>query len=81
MLIDCHGHYTTTPPGVETWRNAQKDAVAADPAFVGEKGTVVVSDDPAPEPLIQLKLIAAGNADGERIDADVSYSCRTPERP
>ena len=46
---------------------------------------VVVTDEEAPEPLIQLKLLAAGNADGERIDADVSYSFRTPaaapERP
>ena len=45
MIIDCHGHYTTTPPGVGAWRDAQKEAVAADPAFVGQKGTVVVSDD------------------------------------
>ena len=29
MIIDCHGHYTTTPPGVEAWREAQKAAVAA----------------------------------------------------
>lgn len=45
MIIDCHGHYTTTPPGVEAWRTAQTEAVAADPAHVGEKGTVVVTDD------------------------------------
>ena len=45
MIIDCHGHYTTTPPGVGEWRDAQKSAVAADPAFVGEKGSIVVSDD------------------------------------
>ena len=37
--------------------------------------------DGAPEPLIQLTLTAAGNADGERIDAQASYSFRTPERP
>ena len=29
MIIDCHGHYTTTPPGVGAWRDAQKAAVAA----------------------------------------------------
>ena len=45
MIIDCHGHYTTTPPGVATWRDAQKDAVAADPAHVSSKGVMVVSDD------------------------------------
>ena len=24
MIIDCHGHYTTTPPAVAEWREAQK---------------------------------------------------------
>ncbi|MDX2376947.1 amidohydrolase [Microbacterium sp. LRZ72] len=23
MIIDCHGHFTTTPPGVAAWRDAQ----------------------------------------------------------
>ncbi len=45
MIIDCHGHYTTTPPGVGAWREAQKAAVAADPGHVGELGTMDVSDD------------------------------------
>jgi 4-oxalmesaconate hydratase len=44
-IIDCHGHYTTTPPGVGEWREAQKAAVEADPAHVGEKGSMDVSDD------------------------------------
>lgn len=39
------------------------------------------AEDGPPEPLIQLTLLAAGNADGERIEAKVSYSFRTPERP
>ena len=26
MIIDCHGHYTTTPPGVGAYREAQKEA-------------------------------------------------------
>ena len=34
MIIDCHGHYTTTPPGVAAWRDAQKEAVAADPDHI-----------------------------------------------
>lgn len=42
---------------------------------------VPIEDGDAPEPLIQLTLTAAGNADGERIDAKVSYTFRTPERP
>ncbi|WP_428242384.1 amidohydrolase family protein [Gynuella sp.] len=45
MIIDCHGHYTTTPPGVGEYREQQKDAVAKDPAFMGEKGTINVTDD------------------------------------
>jgi 4-oxalmesaconate hydratase len=57
-IIDCHGHYTTTPPGVGAWRDAQKVAVAADSAFVGEKGDLAVSDDEIIESLesAQLKL-------------------------
>ena len=51
MIIDCHGHYTTTPPGVEQWREAQKAAVAADSAHVGEKGVVRVTDDEIRESL------------------------------
>ena len=45
MIIDCHGHYTTTPPGVGEYRDQQKAAVAKDPGFVGEKGAIKVSDD------------------------------------
>jgi len=58
VIIDCHGHYTTTPPGVEAWRNGQKASVMADPGFVGSKGTINVSDDEIRESLesAQLKL-------------------------
>ena len=45
MIIDCHGHYTTTPPGVSAYREAQKQAVANDPLFKGEKGSIDVTDD------------------------------------
>jgi len=44
--------------------------------------TIPEHDQPEPpEPLIQLTLTAAGNAEGERIDANISYSFRNPERP
>ncbi len=58
MIIDCHGHYTTTPPGVGIWRETQKAAVAADPDHVGEKGRIAVSDDEIRESLegAQLRL-------------------------
>ncbi|MEM9565046.1 MAG: amidohydrolase family protein [Actinomycetota bacterium] len=58
MIIDCHGHYTTTPPAVGEWRAAQTAAVEADPRHVGEKGVISVSDDAIRESLEanQLKL-------------------------
>lgn len=58
MIIDCHGHYTTAPAGLNRWRDAQVAAVEADPAFVGERGTIEVSDDEIRESLegAQLKL-------------------------
>jgi 4-oxalmesaconate hydratase len=45
VIIDCHGHYTTTPPGVGAWRDAQVAAVTANPACAGSKGRIEVSDD------------------------------------
>lgn len=45
MIIDCHGHYTTTPPPVGEYREQQKAALAEDPNYVGSKGTIVISDD------------------------------------
>lgn len=55
-IIDCHGHYTTTPPGVGAWREAQRTAVAADPAHIGEKGVVSVTDDEIRESLESAQL-------------------------
>ena len=65
MIIDCHGHYTTTPPGVGAWREAQKAAVAADPGHVGELGTIDVSDDEIRESIEsnQLRLQRDRGAD------------------
>ena len=65
MIIDGHGHYTTTPPGVGAWREAQVAAVEADPAFAGTKGTMVVSDDEIRHSLegAQLKLQRERGAD------------------
>ena len=45
MIIDCHGHYTTTPPAVGEYREQQKQALAKDPQHIGSKGTIAVSDD------------------------------------
>ncbi|HEY3484340.1 MAG TPA: amidohydrolase family protein [Ilumatobacteraceae bacterium] len=65
MIIDCHGHYTTTPPGVGAWRDAQLEAVAADPSHVGERGTMAVSDDEIRESIegAQLRLQRERGAD------------------
>ena len=58
MIIDCHGHYTTTPPGVGAWRDAQVAAVTADPDHVGERGAIAVTDDEIRDSLegAQLRL-------------------------
>ena len=56
MIIDCHGHYTTTPPAVGEWREAQKAAVAADPGHVGSKGEIAVTDDEIRESLERAQL-------------------------
>src|SRR6266487_1109713 len=40
MIIDCHGHYTTYPPGVEAYRAGQIVQMGAP-----TKGTMRVTDD------------------------------------
>ncbi|MFB1037540.1 MAG: hypothetical protein QMC38_19605 [Sinobacterium sp.] len=45
MIIDCHGHYTASPPGVGEYREEQKHALAKDALYVGEKGTIQICDD------------------------------------
>ncbi len=58
MIIDCHGHYTTAPPELGAYRDGQKAALDADPAHVGEKGELAISDDQLIESLEgnQLRL-------------------------
>jgi 4-oxalmesaconate hydratase len=65
VIIDCHGHYTTTPPGVGAWREVQKAAVEADPAHVGDKGVMSVSEDEIRESIEanQLELQRERGAD------------------
>jgi 4-oxalmesaconate hydratase len=57
MIIDCHGHYTTAPKELETYRKAQQDGLK-DPAHVPSKGTLKISDDQIRESLegAQLKM-------------------------
>jgi 4-oxalmesaconate hydratase len=57
MIIDCHGHYTTAPKPLQTWRENQIAALG-DPARVASKGTLAIADDQIRESLenAQLKL-------------------------
>jgi 4-oxalmesaconate hydratase len=43
-VIDCHGHYTTSPPELATFRKAQIDALA-DPRASREKAPLHITDD------------------------------------
>ena len=65
MIIDCHGHYTTTPKGLEEYRNVQKKALEKDPFCVGEKGTLNITDDQIRESVErnQLRLQRERGAD------------------
>ena len=58
MIIDCHGHYTTAPPQLGAYRDAQKAALATDPDHIGDKGSIDISDDEIVESLEgnQLRL-------------------------
>lgn len=56
MIIDCHGHYTTAPPALGAYRDAQTAALAADPGHVGERGVIEISDDELIESLEQNQL-------------------------
>ena len=57
MIIDCHGHYTTAPKELQTYRDAQI-AELKNPPAQREKGTLKISDDQIRESLegAQLKL-------------------------
>ncbi|HVH29408.1 MAG TPA: amidohydrolase family protein [Vicinamibacterales bacterium] len=56
MIIDCHGHYTTAPKGLQTWRDGQLAALKAQSPAA--KGLVQITDDEIRESLenAQLKL-------------------------
>jgi 4-oxalmesaconate hydratase len=57
MIIDCHGHYTTAPKELETWRQRQIAALD-DKSHRPAKGTLGISDDQIRASLegAQLKL-------------------------
>ena len=57
MIIDCHGHYTTAPGELQTFRQGQIKALE-DPAVTVSTGSLKISDDQIRESLenAQLKL-------------------------
>jgi 4-oxalmesaconate hydratase len=57
MIIDCHGHYTTAPKGLQAWRDDQLSRLN-DSSRAPARGTISVSDDQIRESLetAQLKL-------------------------
>jgi 4-oxalmesaconate hydratase len=44
VIIDIHGHYTTAPKALETWRNAQVAGIA-DPTVMPRAADLRISDD------------------------------------
>src|SRR5260221_4980847 len=57
MIIDCHGHYTTAPKGLQKFGDAQIEELKTPPR-IRTKGPVSISDDEIRESLenAQLKL-------------------------
>jgi 4-oxalmesaconate hydratase len=57
MIVDCHGHYTTAPNGLKTFRQLQIEALE-DPSRNPAKHSIKISDDEIRESLegAQLKL-------------------------
>jgi len=56
MIIDCHGHYTTAPPQLGEYRDAQRAALDVDSGHVGERGQLSISDEELREGLEDNQL-------------------------
>ncbi|MDA0239521.1 MAG: amidohydrolase, partial [Proteobacteria bacterium] len=55
MIIDCHGHYTTTPQKMKDWRAAQLAAVESGP-FKASRAMLEISDDDMREGIEQNQI-------------------------
>jgi hypothetical protein len=64
VIIDCHGHYTTAPKALETWRN-QQIAGIQDPALMPKAADLKISDDELRESIEtnQLRLMKERGSD------------------
>jgi 4-oxalmesaconate hydratase len=55
MIIDVHGHYTTAPKALETWRNRQIAGIA-DPAKMPGAAELKIGDDEVRESIATNQL-------------------------
>jgi 4-oxalmesaconate hydratase len=55
MIIDCHGHYTTAPKGLQAYRDSQI-AGLKDPNHAPKKGPVAITDDELRQSLVGAQL-------------------------
>ena len=55
MIIDCHGHYTTAPKGLEAFRQ-QQIAALKDPARNPSRASLAIPDDQLRESLENAQL-------------------------
>ena len=62
MIIDCHGHYTTSPPALEQWRKRQIAGIT-DASQTPKAAELVISDDELRE-TIERNQLAMMNARG-----------------
>ena len=64
LIIDCHGHYTTAPKALETWRQAQIAGIS-DPARMPRAADLSISDDELRESIEhnQLRLMRERGSD------------------
>ena len=64
MIIDVHGHYTTAPKALETWRNRQIAGIK-DPSAMPNVSELVISDDEIRETIEtnQLRQMKARGSD------------------
>ncbi len=78
MIIDCHGHYTTAPKALETWRN-QQIAGIKDPALMPKVADLKISDDELRESIEtnQLRLMKERGSDLTHLLARAPASWRT----
>ena len=74
MIIDCHGHYTTSPPALEEWRKKQI-ANLANPALGPKVADLKISDDELRETIEnnQLKMMKQRGSDVTIFSPRASY--------